>query len=510
MEFRPQLIRQMADNAVKKTGDKPRNRGNPRARDTRRMTEYNTQRAGDNWADQSEVAERTPAEKPPNKNALGYQKRQEMKAAKNKQTSLAPAEDTAITRDNRKAVKESAPRDDDMWSMGDFTSTLPRHQLYSQNVDMSTLPLLVRATYTEMERHNPKLGREMPFCAYQHYVTSIASAYLIDHSKVVNRDARFQNEESPSELFSDCAIPAIIADYLSSFTTSRTVEGDVVRMNFPTVAVPSRDIPDHCGAFGDVNAASHNAYESYPCPFVTWRLVERTLWANTQPFAAANYAAWNPFEPEDPNAGHQYFGFPANAVCTPNLMGYNLPERLSPEAINRLVGLNCNQTDSTAGQILFCTELNARCSNSVRRTFSKVHEGFPKPIGEMSCAYVVSTQPVLANTNLAMAAAEVRCPYSLGTSMSNKVGIFGNKRQRTATEPGPAMLINGAMPAGWAATINVNFEMQGLYAPINSGVDRASLRENNFYASCPVGDRLNQIYKTIERGYRVQRECSVC
>lgn len=63
-----------------------------------------------------------------------------------------------------------------------------------------------------MERHNPKLGSETPYCAYQHYITSIASAYTIDHAKVVNKDARFQQEESPAELFSDCVIPAIISD----------------------------------------------------------------------------------------------------------------------------------------------------------------------------------------------------------------------------------------------------------------------------------------------------------
>lgn len=109
---------------------------------------------------------------------------------------------------------------------------------------------------------------------------------------------------------------------------------------------------------------------------------------------------------------------------------------------------------------------------------------------------------VPVNNYLAMANIEVRCPYVLGVSMSNKAGLFGHKRMRDANAPGPCMLVAGLI----RATINLNFTMAGTYAPVNSGVNRDSLRENNFYSVSPVGDWQNQLFKLLEKGYHVQKD----
>jgi len=127
--------------------------------------------------------------------------------------------------------------------------------------------------------------------------------------------------------------------------------------------------------------ANHNAYECYPSPFVSWRLIERTIWANQHPNNPAAWGPWNPFLQDDaaaPDPG--YYPFPANAMPTENLLGYHLPERCLKLSIDS-IPLICDTSDSVDGQIRYCSEATARVSASVMRTNSKTHTGFPLPVG---------------------------------------------------------------------------------------------------------------------------------
>lgn len=60
-----------------------------------------------------------------------------------------------------------------LWQEGPYTSTHPVTRIYSQNADFSTFPLLCERVYTDLEAENPRLRREMPFCTFQHVMTSI-------------------------------------------------------------------------------------------------------------------------------------------------------------------------------------------------------------------------------------------------------------------------------------------------------------------------------------------------
>ena len=65
--------------------------------------------------------------------------------------------------------------------MGPLEGTNAVVELYAFNLDFSTLPLLVEETYEALEVENPRLRREMPFCAFNHVITGLLNANNIDH-----------------------------------------------------------------------------------------------------------------------------------------------------------------------------------------------------------------------------------------------------------------------------------------------------------------------------------------
>lgn len=89
-----------------------------------------------------------------------------------------PAEDSSAK--VVKAKKETI-NDEPLWQEGPFGGTHPATRLYSQNMDFSTYPLLCERVYADMEAEEPRLRRQMPFCIFQHAMTSLLNATIIDH-----------------------------------------------------------------------------------------------------------------------------------------------------------------------------------------------------------------------------------------------------------------------------------------------------------------------------------------
>lgn len=78
-----------------------------------------------------------------------------------------------------------------MWQEGPYTGAQPVTRIYSHNMDFSTFPLLCERVYGDLEAENPRLRREVPFCAFQHVYSSVLNAVEIDHVRTINAEDRY-------------------------------------------------------------------------------------------------------------------------------------------------------------------------------------------------------------------------------------------------------------------------------------------------------------------------------
>ena len=131
--------------------------------------------------------------------------------------------------------------------------------------------------YSHLEAENPRVRREMPFAAFQHAITSMLNAVIIDHVQTVNTEDRYSNETSPLNLIPDTTYtPAPIMEYFQSISNTTTPQDDLVKINIPEIAVLNGwisavgNIPEQpAGGFGPYTATSHNIYECYVLSLVT-------------------------------------------------------------------------------------------------------------------------------------------------------------------------------------------------------------------------------------------------
>lgn len=264
----------------------------------------------------------------------------------------------------QEAEKEIDPFDDETTSRAHFSSTMPvKPEGYYHNMDFSTFPLLLRVIYYEMSVYDTTFCRDIPFAMFQHAMTCLLYVSIVDYDWTENSESKSLGRRSPLDLIpSDFVIPGLIADYIASACNIHTT-GDKVRFNLPKIAIPKSDTAGHCGAFGDVDAETHNGYECYVSPFVTWRLLERTIFCNKHD---DQWGPWNPFAEDLLNnqvAGSPgYYNSPAGSKATPNLLGYQEPERLTPEALHLISGFTCSTRDDWSGMLRYSKELMVRVS----------------------------------------------------------------------------------------------------------------------------------------------------
>lgn len=135
-------------------------------------------------------------------------------------------------------------------------------------------------------------------------------------------------------------IPLPIHDYIDSIGITVTQSGDKIHTNLPEAAIPRYPLEDPVmpsGSFGPIDEDTHNANECYMSPFITSALVQQTIATNNN----RQFGAWNPLTIRT---------FPDGAVCTPNLLGYWQPERLTPEGMNVITGLHFENDESMVGR----------------------------------------------------------------------------------------------------------------------------------------------------------------
>ena len=362
------------------------------SRQQRRMTDFNWKKydaapPAQNWADDVEpsLPQRASTRSSRSQN---WSRRRRDKPLPQQKEDPVPLQNSAPTVNKSVGVQKASTevlRDEPMWDVGQYSTCVPEVSTYSANLDFSTYPALIDRVYTDMEGIDTKLRREMPFCMFQHACVSYLYACIIDHIRHCNKEARFNNEETPLTLIPDeCNLPSAIVDYCKYMADSITADGDIVKANFPEIGIPQGPIaaagnlpPVPPGSFGVVNAANHNVYECYMSPLVTRRLVEETLTQNTN----HNYDAWSPLPARLA---------PDGLIATENLLGYvaNV-ERLNTEGLNSLQGLQFPNGDDLPSRIGWCPQLMGRVFIICRKfTRYKMTSGIPDRTKKVSRPHV--------------------------------------------------------------------------------------------------------------------------
>lgn len=241
--------------------------------------------------------------------------------------------------------------------------------LYHQNFDFAVFSLLCERVFNELESVDCTIRNRLPFCLFQHNMTSMLNAKILSHVITENKEDCFSNEANPDSMWvDDLIIPAPIAEYFSCIGNTITPKGECVRLNLPEVAVPRHEqtadgaVPAlPTGSFGPVIAANHNVYECYVSPLVTANLIAVNIAQNI----AGVFADRAPLP-----AG----AFPAGAIPNQNLLGYRDVERLSPEGLEVLDNLHlfirCMCGRTLLNQIHYMRKIVA---SSYNQTSSKNH-----------------------------------------------------------------------------------------------------------------------------------------
>ncbi|KAI4490367.1 hypothetical protein M0802_010638 [Mischocyttarus mexicanus] len=479
-------------------------------RSQRRMFEYNTRKAGasGDWNNMVTV-EQYPQNMPPPRPGKPSTR---SKAWKSKQTARPPPlQDPAEVRGPVVAkAKTENLIDEPLWTFGVYSGTQPERQTNQQNLDFSTFPLLCERTYVNLEKINPRIRREMPFCMFQHVMTSALNAYLIHHVGFVNMENRFANEESPLNLFpDDFIIPSDIAEYLRSIANIVTPQGSLVRVNVPDIGIPQMALPAvdavpalPSGTFGAVTPENHNAYECYVSPYITSELVSQTFAQNM----ARRFEAWNPLP---------VGSFPAGTVPNENLLGYRAQvEMLNPEELQSIAEPGYVVDDCMAGRLRISSDFNARVSGTLKRMEDQYRMTVGIPTNASNSAALgwirVEALPGLSatrnTTRLSTVMGSIRSPIALGSSQTNIVGVFGLKRERTNGARGLCYTApNGNAPVNWNETINNNFAMVGPFAQ-TVGFNLGSLRESQHCNASPVGNRGDIITSWTRRNFVIEKK----
>lgn len=463
------------------------------------MGQYNEQQAGPSWVNQMDANwkfEQAVSRLPPGKqNANKRNKNQNASKPKNPQPS------------EQISTAETAPRDDLMYD-GYFTGSKPVRSDFSHNLDFSSFPLLCERVWLSMETEDGRLRRQMPYCLFLHTMVEYLTAYLITVTKFQNADSRFEGFTDPlkSMRASSYLIPKPIYEYIVSIGKAVTSTGTTVKFNYPTAGTPRgpQTDPDVAsGTFGPCTDVTHNAYECYVSPYITRSLIERTLYANTTT-TKKRFDDWEPLPPSY---------YPPNSTPNQNLLGYQKPERLNPDGIEKLRNLNFYNDDTPLGWICHCDEVVARVSGvlgTLSREFDIVAADFHAKTNSAAFIYVEHTDSLLPVQRLAQYSAKLLSPESFGSGAANKANYFTFKRKRDSASSGPCytMNVNGGAPAGWIETRNNNFDMStGTgFDPLIGLQDFSILRHPLYVEDTVVGDRGADITQWLQRHFREKKK----
>lgn len=373
----------------------------------------------------------------------------------------------------------------------------------SQNFDFAIVPCLFREIHNMLVAKETTLSRTLPYCIFQHYLTTILNAVLIKRVMTQNADMRFVAEVDPFDTIhaENLYVPSPFLAYLNGFGTNLLQTGDKVYPNLPAGGTPRHtrvveNIAIESGTFSTLNVNSHNSYECYISPYITKHLVTRTLEVFNN---AAPAGAWMPLPAQL---------IPANTIATTNMLGYELPELIRGETANIIQRFQFHNADTMAGRLCFSDELMNHVSGVLheRSDKFKMTRGIPIDSSVNPAAFIYTNVEVpvqnihrLSNTHGTTCSSE-----AFGASASNMANYFAYHRQRTAFAPGYCLLSADGNPLpGWDATINRNHTMEGVYVPLY-GLDYAHLRSLRFRSGSLSGTCEASIRTWLDKEFNIR------
>lgn len=360
-------------------------------------------------------------------------------------------------------------------------------------MDFSGFAVLLEQVYQACENENRRLRRELPFCVFQHAHVELLNAYLMSQQRFKNTDPL---EAIDAKYF---VIAKPIYVYIQGIAKSVTLSGETVQVNFPvggTPRGPGEGLTS--GSFGPLTAENHNAYECYFSPYVSQKLIERTLQENKKGQYNGNFGEWNPF----PNGT-----FPAEGIPNKNLLGYYEPEILHFDAVNILENCEFEQGTTIFGLLCHSPFCMSRTFNAMSRlrTIETTMAVFTPENNTAAFIYKDLQDEIESGRRIADYNTTLKCPQSFGSSASNRANYFGYKRKRSEATPGSCMLLaNNEEIQGFVATRNANFEMVTPFAPHNQLMDYGWLREGRHVSYSSEGRIGSSISFWIERDFTIQ------
>ncbi|XP_032689497.1 uncharacterized protein LOC116852861 [Odontomachus brunneus] len=349
--------------------------------------------------------------------------------------------------------------------------SIPVQPSYSYNLDFSIFPLLCYQIYhTLTEKSYKNVWEIMPFCSFMHAMTTCLNAWLFNTVTSINHENRYNDEEDAMLLIQDnMLVPQPIAEYFSMINTMTTPSGETIYVNLPDCCLPQLSIPAigdiprmSPGSFGSITPDSHNAYECYVSPYITRRLVEASCDGNIR------------YEPLP--TGH----YPQNAIPNMNLLGYFHFEGLTDDERLKVNNYHFPEEDDMTGRL----QLVPRLMDDVNNTLQSFHSYYKMVpyhnIQRKSVQYNLIYNRYNEDPNIETIISDVMdmlcSPYSFDETAATKAAMFAFRRERTDQARGICYTADGDIePNGWAATINDNFTMTGMFAPL-IGIDYPQLR----------------------------------
>lgn len=395
------------------------------------------------------------------------------------------------------ATTETPPKDEPLYE-GSISASCPVTTTLSHNIEYSSLLVILEEFWRVAVRENNLFERKVPLCMFTHVMVGILQMRIAQHQRFDNGDSLFDFIDLKSA-FGDAEfkVPKVLMDYFDSICTSVTPTGEKIRINQPKQSIPQGPVPEtadcasaSAGTFGKPTASNHNLYECYISPYITHRLIERTIEAAT----TRDFGDWNPFP-------HGWI--PNDARVTQNLLGYRPPRQLHSDAISVLRDLTflddstflgrIRYSSAAANQVSKCLE-NIKSIEMVPLEFKSKESISIFGYKDYNCNHIDEEMPIASiSTN-------VKTPYALGAPMAFKCQMQGFKVLRTIENPGFMILQpDGRAYDGWPETINDNFNMKGEFKPRNLTADKMSLREAAHICTAATGKMEGDVSTFITR-----------
>lgn len=404
-------------------------------------------------------------------------------------------------------------RDEPMYDIGPHSSLLAAQDVYCQNFEFSGFIPLINETYEKMRGVDPRLHERLPLSMFTHAMSVHLNLEILETARLAGQNVLNLRTDAREVLPDYQVLPQSIVDYISHVAPVITQDGKEVRINLPPTAIPQGPIridavDQPSGSFGQLVANNHNTYECYISPLVTSRRVQASL---------NNQADYQPL----PDAL-----IPGNLVPNRNLLGFEPIDIQNAGATSRLQGIQFPDDDTLEGRYKVVSILQERVYTvlaEMKDRFKMVE--FRRNHNEKGLNVVDKIQHKITSVNLLFVEASgplndaanplytrnvaVHSFGAQGSLSANQANIecFHRRRINAGQHMARGFCCTtpaGQGPGGWNATLNANFNMEGLYAPVVHA-DYPHLRESHFSSHASAGVRTNALSNFIERNYYLKK-----